>query len=321
MSNTSLTFTDGFPTYVLRSAALEVRVVPALGAKIISLRDLRSGREWLAPPPDRRPLAEYPPGTAFELGPLTGIDECFPTVSSCVTEGRSLPDHGSAWTAAWTVDEAAWEAGCLRTTVALEDETFLFERELTLKNDTLHFSYQLTNRAPSARAWLWAFHPILAIEKGDCIILPTEVKNMRVAGAFNLDMPIDPNGCVAWPSPAEGINFEAIKGPAAPWSAKLFCPTLCDGRAAIANKTQATSLSFEFNPSQSIDLAVWITRGGWNGYHHVALEPTTFSADTPQPHLLKGGQPVLGSGEKRSWSLKLVSGASGLTQPLRSTGD
>ena len=36
---------------------------------------------------------------------LAGWDECIPTVAACTgADGRAVPDHGSVWARAWTVD-------------------------------------------------------------------------------------------------------------------------------------------------------------------------------------------------------------------------
>src|SRR5262245_37293620 len=109
---------QGFAVHLLASEQVELAVVPELGARIISLRDRRTGRDWLWHPAGGLKLFRNQPGDRFETSPLAGIDECFPTVVPCQHQGRALPDHGELWTAAWEVDHEAWKSGLLRTRVS-----------------------------------------------------------------------------------------------------------------------------------------------------------------------------------------------------------
>src|SRR5258705_9650731 len=106
---------QGFKAYVLTSGQMQIIAVPELGARIISLKDLRSGREWLWHPNGGRKLFRNGSGDSFEKSPLVGMDECFPTIAPCSWRDRDLPDHGEVWSAAWTVDDDAWEHRLLRT--------------------------------------------------------------------------------------------------------------------------------------------------------------------------------------------------------------
>jgi hypothetical protein len=42
---------QGFAIHVLKNEEIEIAVVPELGARIISLMNLRTGREWMWHPP------------------------------------------------------------------------------------------------------------------------------------------------------------------------------------------------------------------------------------------------------------------------------
>src|ERR1041385_6285269 len=124
---------QGFEVFILGSQEVEVAIVPELGAKIISLKDLRTGREWLWHPVGKRTLFRNHVGDAFQNSPLIGMDECLPTIAPCSWKGRNLPDHGEVWSAAWTLDAAAWESGRLRTSVSLKISPFDFERLIELE--------------------------------------------------------------------------------------------------------------------------------------------------------------------------------------------
>src|SRR6266481_4178400 len=106
---------QGFEVFILSNQEVELAVVPELGARIISLKDLRTGREWLWHPTKGLKLFRNRAGENFESSPLVGMDECLPTIAPCCWRGRDLPDHGEVWATNWSLDLEAWERGLLRT--------------------------------------------------------------------------------------------------------------------------------------------------------------------------------------------------------------
>jgi len=79
--------------------------IPELGAKMNSLKSVRSGREFLFQPPELTyRLAVH--GARFASYDTSGFDECCPTVAECEYPGnefakRTMPDHGDLWSASW----------------------------------------------------------------------------------------------------------------------------------------------------------------------------------------------------------------------------
>src|ERR1043166_5555814 len=59
-------------TYTLSTGQVRIPVVPELGARAISLKDLRTGREWLWHPDGGPKLFRNEPGDSFERSPLVG---------------------------------------------------------------------------------------------------------------------------------------------------------------------------------------------------------------------------------------------------------
>ncbi len=262
---------DGVLAYGLRNDAVEIVVTPAVGAKVVSLRNRRSGREWMWAPPDHRALRVMPVGAAFDSGSLVGGDECFPTIAPCTWRGRALPDHGEVWGISWFLDEQAWQQGKLRTGVSLPVSRFWFERTVTLTGDTVTFDYALRNEDFIPQEFMWAFHPLMAITDEDEVILSPAVEQMRLEAAMNL--PLGEQGAVVtWPAPLPGVRLDRLDlgGPAA---VKLFSEERAVSAAAIRHRPTGEELRFEFDPRVVNTLGVWLTRGGWNGYHHLALEP------------------------------------------------
>jgi hypothetical protein len=250
---------QGFLLYSLGNEEIELVVVPELGARIVSLKNLRTGREWLWHPPSGLKLFGNDWGDDFSRSPLAGIDECFPTITPCVWRGRSLPDHGELWNTVWHVDDAAWQTGVLTTSVCSAISPFRFERTIQLENGEVRLSYRLSNLSGTAERFLWALHPLLRLQAGDQLQLP-DSSRAKFNGTTWIDA-ID----VAIP--------EAL-------CAKSFAWSVGEGRAVVGNATTGDVLEFAWNPEQNPALGLWLTRGGWHGHHHFAIEPANGDHDS-----------------------------------------
>jgi hypothetical protein len=86
----------------LANDQLFVSFLPEVGAKMNSLKSVRSGREFLYQPP-RDPYRRAGYGASFADYDTSGLDECCPTIAECIYpepgfRGRKMPDH-SLWSA------------------------------------------------------------------------------------------------------------------------------------------------------------------------------------------------------------------------------
>jgi galactose mutarotase-like enzyme len=258
INNSFVRCEQGFEAYVLGNAEVEIVVVPELGAKIVSLKNARTGREWMWHPPRGLKLFRNRAGDDFAASPLAGLDECLPTVAPCHWRGRRLPDHGELWATDWTVEARAWDNSVLKTTAHLKISPFTFERTLELSGNEIRLSYRLTNRGLEDEPYLWAMHPLIRLQAGDELKLPVSTRALL-------------NGA-NW---VDAIDSAVPNGN----SAKAFATGVKDGIARIANRDQGDWLEFEWNPAQNNTLGVWLTRGGWHGHDHFALEPTNAADD------------------------------------------
>lgn len=249
---------QGFDVYILGNHEAELAVVPELGAKIISLKNRHTGREWMWHPDGGLKLFQNWSGDDFSNGPLVGMDECLPTIEPCVWRGRKLPDHGEVWTAAWDVDAEAWKNGFLRTSVRLKTSPFDFARTIELRNNEVHLDYQLTNRSSEPEYFLWAMHPLLRLQTEDRLVLPKSTRSLW-------------NG-TEW---IDAIDSAVPKEKCS----KLIGGPLTEGVASIQNRCTGDHLQLKWSPSQNNALGLWLTRGGWHGHHHFAIEPTNAGAD------------------------------------------
>lgn len=250
---------QGFAAHVIRNDEVELTVVPELGAKVISLKNARTRREWLWHPGDQLKLFRNGPRDDFFASPLAGIDECLPTISPCAWRERDLPDHGEVWNQPWQVDDGAWQNGVLATSIKLKATPLLFKRTIKLHGNRVEFEYQLTNLSGAAEEFIWAIHPLVRLQPGDTLELPRSTREL-----LNGETWID---AVATVIPEKG-------------HAKVFAGPLCEGWAAIRNQAQSDQLEFAWDPAQINTLGLWLTRGGWHGHHHFAIEPTHGNHDS-----------------------------------------
>ncbi|MCA1709188.1 MAG: hypothetical protein LC808_40270 [Actinobacteria bacterium] len=308
MSNATAFLSDesGFAVYGLRSPSTEIRVAVDLGANIISLKNLETGREWMWRPPGSFELFRNELGDPFERSTLVGADECLPTIAPCIWKGRNLPDHGEAWSVPWTVDRHAWGQGRIKTTVATPVSPFVFERTLRLEENEVRLDYGLRNVSSEREPFLWAFHPLFEIVEGDRIELPADVCSVRVESVDGLrDMP---HGSIRpWPEPIPGVELGRMHfGSHSPACAKLFVESPSEGRAAIVNPRTRESLILEFDVRQNPALGIWLTRGGWFGYEHVALEPTNLASDSLAEAVPRATSTlILPPRGERTWTIRL----------------
>jgi galactose mutarotase-like enzyme len=274
---------QGFETYRAANDEVELVVVPELGAKIISLKNLRTRREWLWQPPGGLKLFRNQFGDDFSRSPLAGVDECLPTIAPCAWQGRALPDHGEVWSAPWRVDRRALENGVLKTSVRLKISPLELERAIELNGCEIRLDYQLLNLGARDESFLWALHPLLQLQAGDRLELPGSTRALL-------------NGA-GWVDSVDSAIPEKN-------SAKIFARPVREGRAGIFNFVTGDRLEFIWDAAENDTLGLWLTRGGWHGHHHFAIEPTNAAADALTAAVQKRCGKVAASASVK-WQLRL----------------
>ncbi|HRX86287.1 MAG TPA: hypothetical protein P5572_14805, partial [Phycisphaerae bacterium] len=246
-------------------------------------------------------------GDAFDVSPLVGIDECIPTVAPCVVDGIDLPDHGEAWTRAWRLDDDRLSDGCVATELRLMTRPLCIRRELRLTGATLRLDYTLENLSAAPVDYAWALHPLLAMRAGDRIEVAVDDRLGRVDTAAGIAGLTADDTCT-WPQVTPEIRADGLRLGDDLASLKLYLPTPEPAQFAVVNDRDGTALRGRYGPAENLPyLGVWITRGGWNGYHHFALEPTNTNADRLQRDPTPATQ--LPAGALRQWFVEWTLGA------------
>lgn len=284
------------------------------GARVVSLQDRRTGREWLTqdehPEEAADPAALASEEAAFGGAEAFGWDECLPTVGRCVDpvdpDAPALRDHGDFWgrEAAVSIDQAVvvteWPAG--RWGLG-------FMRRLRLDSSAVIAEYALFNPGPRPIPVLWSAHPLLRLDPGTRIHLP-RIDRVRVQGTQGVSLE---GRQVSWPraraSDGSRLDLDVVGEAGAGTSLKLFAGGL-EGRAG-ALAPDGSWIGVAWDSTFAPFLGLWLDYGAWPAdapLHQVALEPTTSAHDALSDAMRAGQAPAVAPGRTLRWWMRLELG-------------
>jgi len=279
-------------TLTLRAEHAELRVAAALGGRITSLRDLRSGHEWLAQPAGPPVGSTY--GAVFTAGDMAGWDEMVPTIVACDAPGVgvALPDHGEAWAVPWQVHRH--DPTQLRMSVRGSVLAYELVRTIEVAGPAAFaLRYVLRSRHPGPLPILWAAHPQFVWTPGTRIELEPHVTQVVEVTAPGCPLTDWEQGLAAWlDSAAVGASRKVWLPPdAAPSQVGLAGP---QGRLQLA-----------WDPTEVPYLGIWYDAQAHARTRVVALEPSTGYYDDLAAAAARGRVPVLEPGRPQRWSLRV----------------
>jgi hypothetical protein len=296
-------------TLSLQNDFLQVRILPAFGGKITSLRSVLTGAEFLLPP-----LQDYHrvSSTAnFDQSDGGGFDECLPSVASCesIAGEAPVPDHGDLWRIGWNIDSL--DGGVVLRADATSRPLRL-TRRATLEESSLVLEYELLNLSDSPTTWLWSAHPLLRVDAGDRIVLPSEVEEVTVEySAADLFMR---NSLIAWPRAQSShggvVDLSRVGERDGTTAHKLFARMDKSGWGALYREKVGQGLVVRFDARALPFLGMWICAGAWpeigvEKQYTVALEPTTSNVDSLMSAERNGTVRCLGARESCRWKLDI----------------
>jgi hypothetical protein len=306
-------------TLSLQNELVQIRILPAFGGKISSLRSVRTGEEFLLPALNGYRHVSRTAG--FDEGDLGGFDECLPSVASCesISGKPSVPDHGDLWRSKWHTD--SYDRS-ITIHADAQSRPLRLTRRACLDGPSLVLDYDLLNLSDSSTTWLWSAHPLLQVEAGDRILLPGEINGAAVeysaAGLFGKD------SSIGWPhaQSASGavIDLSTVGEKDGITAHKLFVRVGRSGWAALYRKRTCQGLVLRFAPSALPFLGLWVSLGAWpemgvEKQYTVALEPTTSNVDSLAAAEQNGTARSLGARERCQWRLELQ--LLGTSSPLK----
>lgn len=286
----------------LENDRLLVTVAPDYGARVTSLFDKQSGREWIA---QGRQSATTGEDAAYLGDEAAGWDECFPTVSpwdaTGTNWGRKLRDHGDLWGRPWQVNERSSTV----LSLSYSDPQFRFTRELRLDGAALIALYRVENLSDKPLPYLWALHGLLAVTERDSIELP-DVETVS-ATYLSLGGKTLTASEMAWAKPNGVLPFtlDKVQPASSAFAGKFYASGVAGQSARVGHPGQWLEIAWD----KSIDhLGIWLTYGGWpgpGGHHEIALEPTNAAGDHVGDAIDAGAAP-LAPGERRDWRVTLT---------------
>ena len=314
-------------TLELANDRLGLVVCPALGARVLSLVDRWTGREWLvrgAPPevgPDGSAAGWVARDAPFSGAVAFGWDECLPTVAPCPDPtdpaGPPLRDHGDLWGRAATVIA---DGQVLVATWTDPAGAFVFIRRLRLDGSRVVTDYELENRGRRALPVLWSMHPLLALEPGTRIEVEGLV-SVRVAQAAGLPLGRVP-GRAGWPetpgTDGRPRRLDIVGDPGAGTALKAFGGWELygswdggggEGLPGVAALAQPDGSRLELTWYAPIapNLGIWLDDGGWPAPPEAprvqhALQPTTSPDEDLASAIAADRALVLAPAERVAWS-------------------
>ncbi len=288
---------------LLRNDQWLARILPEEGGRIASLFDLGARLEYLLQPARGFPARQSQDlWDRFENSACAGIDDCLPSVGACDpdTPGGPIPDHGDLWRLHWSIlSSSASESVTLAATCY--SRTLHLEKRIHLRGSCLEIRYCLRNLQEAPVPFLYALHPLLAIDPGDRILLPPDVKAVRIESS-RLQRLGDPGSVVAWPHPSgpgSGFDLSRTDGIDAATAEMLYTDRLQAGWCGLYRAQTGNGIILRFHPRQLPYLGLWLCYGGWPddarnpSQYAVAFEPTVSPRGTLIDALKHNEAPVL----------------------------
>jgi hypothetical protein len=303
------------PAVALENDLVRLVAVPSLGARVVSLVDRRTGREWL--------VGGEPPGIAdaerwssedavFGGAEAFGWDECLPTVAPCPDPldpaGTPLRDHGDQWGRATSVEagldgfSAAW---------ASPRWPLVLRRTLRLDGPAVVAEYRLDANGDRALPVLWSMHALLALEPGAWIVVEPAA---RARLTHHTGLGIAPDLAeVDWPvaptATGGSVALDVVRAVEAGQAAKLYLAAA--GLSTVAARgVDGAELRFAWDRAVAPALGIWFSYGGWppgepGRRHQVAIEPTTSPDDDLAGALATGRARVVEPGTPLRWTVRM----------------
>jgi galactose mutarotase-like enzyme len=263
-----------------------------------------------------RRTGRYPePGLTarFQDGPCAGIEECLPTVgpSGPETEGGPAPDHGDFWQLPWQVLVASDKE--ISMSAVGFSRTLRFSKQLNLEDNALRVAYTVENMGSTTQSFLYASHPLFAVSQGDRVLLPSEIRELRLDYSKG-DRLGTPGSIISWPVTQTGLRLDVAYGPDAGTAEMFYSSRLNEAVCGIYREASGQVLEVSFDSKRLPYLGVWLCYGGWpiDGpeplQYAVALEPTIAPCNTLAKAQQTNAAITLKAGETYDWEIQIAVG-------------
>jgi galactose mutarotase-like enzyme len=292
---------------------LSVDVLPDNGGRVASIRCRLTGTEFLLDGSDYEAQARFTADATFEESDCAGIDECLPTVAACGPEtvSGSVPDHGDLWRRGWHVENKSENSVLLSTKCFSRPVSFT--RRIQVQGSNVLFEYLIGNLAQIEVPFLYACHPLFAVEPGDRLILPREID--RVYLRYSRGDRMGKIGeSVSWPLVArddEQIALDYVGQESDRTAEMLYTSRLTRGVCTLYRARRGQALIMHFDIKMLPYLGLWLCNGGWpdepamKKQYAFAMEPTVAPHGSLAAAIASGEAPLLMPGEIFAFSIRM----------------
>lgn len=282
---------EGLNAVHVNTGPLSLTLLPALGGKVASLRDERTGREWLWRHP-RLPYKHVPHLSSYVIEADTGgWDECFPSVAACTYpsapwQGAAIQDHGELWSQAAELEieeNAAGVALCNRWVGMALPYTFARTIRLATDSARLRVEYAVANQSVAPINFVWCIHPLLAIEPGMELHLPSSAR-FNVNGTLPSNL-VSPLRDLSYPFAMPGLNLPMLPETSVGRAIKIWSDPLPAGVGWTALRARDGEWRMTWDTALLPQVAAWMNFGAWAAdggapYFNLGLEPCIGAQDS-----------------------------------------
>jgi len=293
---------------------LKITILPEFGGKVSKLIHKKTGTQFFKEASKNVDEVKPPKYGDDYLPPNSfGFDECFPNIATerILINGKKeiLPDHGELWNRPCEYQLEDDEI-TLRYNGVIFD--YLFQKNLKLQNNKLIVHYRLKNLQQTSFDYIWSSHPLLNIEKGDCLLFNNQIDEMILNWAS-----IDELGSykeqVNWPylnQKNPEYDFSVVQDRSIGVALKLFTKQKDLSAAGIYRHSTDESLLFSFDEAMIPNLGIWLCYGGWpentiTKEFTVALEPARGGLDLLSDAKKDKKSFEIQSGEVQKWAIEI----------------
>lgn len=285
------------PMMVIKNEILEAGFLYEDGGKLVSLKDVRDGQEFLAQATGEEYLALDYDGD-YVSSECSGFDDMFPTIDPYTPEsgpfaGKTYPDHGEVCRVPM---EIALHRNAFTLSFRSDEFRYTYQKDVSLLNDgSLEIVYHIRNTGTDPFPALWAGHCMCQGVDGAQVFTSYGPKTPRVV-MFGPDDE-DPNT----------LPTESLTGykPGEGWTYKFYyLEKMPEGRFGIRypdGKKLCMQVDFQKVPY----LGVWFNNGAFKDMYNIALEPCTAPYDAPDRAEEHGYETLIQPGQTVTFVLKI----------------
>ena len=154
-------------------------------------------------------------------------------------------------------------------------------KEISAIDGCVQMGYMISNLADKPTAFLYACHPLLAVDQGDIVLLPDEVASVSLNYSSGEQVG-RPGDWVPWPQvEMHDRDLRVVLPYTANTAEMLYSRRLTNGWAAVYRTSIRQGIVVRFRTEALPYLGVWLCYGGWPEgageprQYAIALEPTT----------------------------------------------